>query len=160
MAFLASILGRMLLALIFIVSGITKVMNVAQTQAFIDEATTLPVDVALPVGIFELVFGVFLAIGFMTRISSVLLFVFTLATIFFFHNQVGDAGVLQAALRNLAIAGGLLMVFAYGQARGSVDIWRERDLARRAEIRAAKAEGREKGAREAEERLVAEPVEV
>ena len=132
----------MLLALIFIVSGITKVMNVAQTQAFIDAAITLPADMALPVGIFELVLGVFLAIGFMTRISSVLLFAFTLATVVLFHSEVTDPAVLQSALRDLAIAGGLLMVFAYGQARGSVDIWRERDRTRRAQIRAAKAEAR------------------
>ncbi|MBB3034017.1 DoxX family protein [Alteriqipengyuania lutimaris] len=157
MAFLASVFGRILLALIFIVSGVTKVMNVAQTQAFIDKAIALPADIALPVGIFELVFGVFLAIGFMTRISSVLLCGFKLATIVVFHSEVSEPAVLQAALRNLAIAGGLLMVFAYGQARGSLDIWRERDRARRAEIRAAKAQAREKGAREAEARLAAEP---
>ena len=159
MAFLASVIGRMLLALIFIISGVTKVMNVAQTQAFIDKVTTLPANLALPVGIFELVFGVFLAIGFLTRISSLLLFGFTLETVFFFHNQLGDQLQLQLALKNLAIAGGLLMVFAYGQARGSVDVWRERDRARRAEIRAARAEGRERGAREAEARSASGPAD-
>ena len=158
MAFLASVIGRMLLALIFIISGVTKVMNVSQTQAFIDKVTTLPANLALPVGIFELVFGVFLAIGFLTRISSLLLFGFTLATVFF-HNQLADRLQLQLALKNLAIAGGLLMVFAYGQARGSVDVWRERDRARRAEIRAARAEGRERGAREAEARSASGPAD-
>ena len=87
MAFLASVLGRMLLALIFIMAGINKVMNIAATKAYIGDATTLPGDLALPVGIFELVVGVFLAIGFLTRISSLALFVFTLTTIFFFHNE-------------------------------------------------------------------------
>lgn len=143
MAFLAAVIGRMLIALIFIISGITKVMNVSATAQFIERSTTLPPGIALPVGIFEIVFGVFLAIGFMTRISSMLLFGFTIATIVFFHNVVGDAMQFQIALKNLAIAGGLLMVFAYGQARGSVDVWRERDRARRAELRAAKAAARE-----------------
>ena len=144
MAFLASVLGRMLLALIFIISGITKIMHVTATAELIEKATTLPPSIALPVGIFELVFGVFLAVGFMTRVSSVLLFGFTLATVVLFHNKVGDPLQVQMALKNVAIAGGLLMVFAYGQARGSVDLWRERDRARRAELRAAKAEAREK----------------
>ena len=85
----------------------------------------------------------FLAVGFLTRISSIVLFVFTLATVPFFHNVVGDQSQLQMALKNIAIAGGLLMVFAYGHARGSVDVWRERDRARRAEIRAARAQARE-----------------
>lgn len=143
MAFLASILGRMLIALIFIISGVTKMMNISATAQFIERSTTLPPDLALPVGLFEIVFGVFLAIGFMTRISSILLFGFTIATIVLFHNQVGDAMQFQIALKNLAIAGGLLMVFAYGQARGSLNVWRERDRARRAELRAAKAQARE-----------------
>ncbi|MEL7691734.1 DoxX family protein [Citromicrobium bathyomarinum] len=142
MAFLASVIGRMLLGLIFIVSGIAKIMHVSATAELIAKATTLPPSIALPVGIFELVFGVFLAVGFMTRVSSVLLFGFTLATVVLFHNKVGDPLQVQMALKNVAIAGGLLMVFAYGQARGSVDVWRERDRARRAELRAARAEVR------------------
>ena len=142
MAFLASVIGRMLLGLIFIVSGIAKIMHVSATAELIAKATTLPPSIALPVGIFELVFGVFLAIGFMTRVSSVLLFGFTIATMVLFHNKVGDPLQVQMALKNVAIAGGLLMAFAYGQARGSVDVWRERDRARRAELRAAKAESR------------------
>jgi putative oxidoreductase len=146
MAFLASVLGRILLALIFIVAGITKLVNLSDTQTFLEKATTLPTSIALPVGIFEVVFGMFLAIGFMTRVSSILLCGFTLATIFFFHNALADHSQLQVALKNLAIAGGLLMVFAYGQARGSVDVWRERDRARRAELRAARAGGKDDGA--------------
>tara|TARA_B100001179_G_C18564214_1_gene392027 strand:- start:795 stop:1247 length:453 start_codon:yes stop_codon:yes gene_type:complete len=142
MAFVASIVGRMLIAVIFIMSGISKVMNIPDTASFIERSTDLPPSIALPVGIFEVVFGVFLAIGFMTRISSILLFVFTLGTIYFFHNQVGDPQAVQLALRDLAIAGGLLMAFAYGQASGSVDMWRERDRTRRAELRAAKAQAR------------------
>mgnify|MGYP003133068118 FL=1 len=142
MAFLASVIGRMLLGLIFIVSGIAKIMHVSATAELIAKATTLPPSIALPVGIFELGFGVFLAVGFMTRVSSVLLFGFTIATVVLFHNKVGDPLQVQMALKNVAIAGGLLMVFAYGQARGSVDVWRERDRARRAELRAAKAEAR------------------
>ena len=142
MAFLASVIGRMLLGLIFIVSGIAKIMHVSATAELIAKATTLPPSIALPVGIFELVFGVFLAVGFMTRVSSVLLFGFTIATMVLFHNKGGDPLQGQMALKNVAIAGGLLMAFAYGQARGSVDVWRERDRARRAELRAAKAESR------------------
>ena len=42
----------------------------------------------------------------------------------------------------LAVIGGLLMVFAYGQVRGQVGVWRERDRAHDAEIKAARAEGK------------------
>ena len=63
-----------------------------------------------------------------------------------FHNQITDPQVAQQALKNLAIIGGLLMVFAYGQVRGTLGSWRERDRAHDAEVRAAHAEGRAEGA--------------
>ena len=45
-----------------------------------------------------------------------------------------------------AVAGGLLMVFAYGQVRGQISLWRERDRAHDAEVKAARAEGKAEGA--------------
>lgn len=146
MAMIASIIGRLMLALLFILAGLNKIMNTADTAAYIEAQTALPPILALPTGIFELVFGLLLAIGFMTRLSAIALAVFTLLTIPLFHAQLTDQLQLTAALKNLAIAGGLLMVVAYGQARGSVDTWRERDRTRKAEIKAAHAEGRAKGA--------------
>ena len=91
------------------------------------------------------VLGLMLAIGLMTRIASVLLAGFCLLAAFFFHNAFGDITQLTAALKNLAIAGGLLVVFAYGQMRGSFDHMRERNRARKAELRAAHAEGKAEG---------------
>ncbi|ABC64392.1 DoxX family protein [Erythrobacter litoralis] len=146
MAMIASIAGRLMLALLFILAGLNKIMNPADTAAYIEAQTALPPSLALPTGIFELVAGLFLAAGFMTRLSAFVLAVFTLLTIPLFHAQVSDPTQMTMALKNLAIAGGLLIVVAYGQARGSVDKWRERDRARKAEIKAAHAEGRAKGA--------------
>lgn len=145
MSTIAAIIGRILLAVIFISAGIGKIMDPAVTAEYIESATTLPGALALPTGIFELVVGLMLAIGLMTRIAAILLAGFCLLTIFFFHNAFGDPTQLTAALKNLAIAGGLLMVFAYGQMRGSFDHMRERNRARKAELRAAHAEGKAEG---------------
>lgn len=145
MSTIAAIVGRIMLAVIFILSGIGKIADPAATAAYIESATTLPGSLALPTGAFELVLGLMLAIGFMTRIASVLLAGFTLLAAFFFHNDFGDQMQLTAALKNLAMAGGLLMVFAYGQMRGSFDYMRERNRARKADLRAAHAEGRVEG---------------
>ncbi|WP_374407629.1 DoxX family protein [Pelagerythrobacter sp.] len=145
MSTIAAIIGRIMLAVIFISAGIGKIMDPAGTAAYIDSATSLPGSLALPTGIFELVLGLMLAIGFMTRLVSILLAGFCLLTIFFFHNQFGDSTQLTAALKNLAMAGGLLVVFAYGQMRGSFDHMRERNRARKAELRAAHAEGKAEG---------------
>ena len=94
------------------------------------------------VGVFEIVAGLVLASGFMTRIASVALIVFTALATLFFHERVTDQAQAAMALKNLAVIGGLLMVFAYGQVRGQVGLWRERDRAHDAEIKAARAEGK------------------
>lgn len=146
MSMIAAFIGRIFLAIIFILAGINKIMDPAGTAAYIESATTLPGSLALPTGIFELVCGLLLAVGFMTRIVAILLAGFCLLTIFFFHNQFGDPGEVQSALKNLAMAGGLLLVFAYGQMRGSFDDMRARSKTQKAELRAAHAEGKAEGA--------------
>ena len=109
-------------------------------------ATNLPASLVVPVGVFELVAGVLLAIGLMTRLVSLLLAAWTLLTIFFFYNQFTDPVEGPLAAASMAIIGGLLMTFAYGHMRGSYDHMRERRRTYDAELRAARAEGRAEGA--------------
>jgi putative oxidoreductase len=157
---IAALIGRILLSLIFIVSGASKLFDPAGTEALIT-GVGLPAGLAIPAGLFELIAGLALALGFMTRLFSVLLAGFCLVTAFFFHNQFGDPMQAAMALKNVAIAGGLLCLFAHSQMRWSYDSMRlkrkaeiaERDAAekvREAELRAAKAEA----ANEAHERTL------
>lgn len=150
MNIIAALVGRILLALIFIVSGASKLFDPAGTEALIT-GVGLPAGLAIPAGLFELVAGLALALGFMTRMFAILLAGFCLATAFFFHNQFGEPMQAAMALKNVAIAGGLLCLFAHSQMRWSYDSMRltrkaeiaERDAAekvREAELRAAKAE--------------------
>ncbi len=127
---IAALIGRILLSLIFIVSGANKLFDPAGTEALIT-GVGLPSGLAIPAGLFELIAGLALALGFMTRLFSVLLAGFCLVTAFFFHNQFGDPMQAAMALKNVAIAGGLLCLFAHSQMRWSYDSMR---LKRKAEI--------------------------
>ena len=60
-------------------------------------------------------------IGFRTRITAGVLFVFALATAAFFHNHFGDQNQFIHFFKNIAIAGGLLHVIAFGGGRVSLD---------------------------------------
>lgn len=146
MATIAAIIGRILLGALFVFSGFGKVMDPAATAAYMEAQSPIPGSFAMGVGIFEIVAGLVLASGFMTRIASALLIGFTALATLFFHEQVTDQLQAQMALKNLAIIGGLLMVFAYGQVRGSIGVWRERDRAHDAEVKAARAEGKAEAA--------------
>lgn len=142
MATIAAILGRILLGALFIFAGFGKVMDPAGTAAYMEAQSPLPGSLALTAGWFEIVAGLVLASGFMTRIASVLLIGFTALATLLFHEKVTDQVQAAMALKNLAVIGGLLMVFAYGQVRGQLGLWRERDRAHDAEVKAAHAEGK------------------
>jgi putative oxidoreductase len=145
MSMIAALVGRILLAVIFIVSGIGKIMDPSPAAGMM-AAAGLPANMAMGVGVFEVVAGVLLAIGLMTRLVSIVLFVYVALTILFFHSAFTDPAQQVNALKNLAIMGGMLMVFAYGQMRWSYDHWRARDKVHDAELRVARAEGKAEGA--------------
>ncbi len=156
MSAIAAFIGRLLIALLFILSGIPKIIDPTGAASLL-EAANLPGSLAQTTGIFEVVAGLLLALGVMTRLVSILLFGFTLLTIFFFHNQFGDPMQAAQAMKNVAIAGGLLMVFAYGhmywgydrmraQRKGEVEAADANERAHEAELKAARAEGRDRGA--------------
>ena len=156
MSMIAAVIGRVLIAVMFIVSGLQKIADPGPTAQML-AGTNLPANLALPTGVFEVVAGVLLAVGLMTRLTALVLFVFVGLTIFFFHNQFTDPLQGTLALKNLAIMGGLLMTFAYGQVRGTVDYMRERRKTYDAELRAARAEGRAEGATAVPHAVVADP---
>ena len=157
MNMIAAAIGRILLSLIFIVSGASKLFDPAATEAMIVSAG-LPSGLAIPTGAFELIGGIAIALGFMTRLFSILLAGFCLATVLFFHRDFTDPVQATMALKNVAIAGGFLCLFAHSQMRWSYDsmrLTRKTEIAERegvtnaheAELRAAAAEARAEGLR-------------
>jgi len=144
-------IGRILIALLFIASGIGKLADPASTAQML-AAVGLPTGLAVPTGLFELIAGLALVFGVLTRLFAVLLAGFCLAAAFFFHNNFTDPMQAAMLLKNVAIAGGLLCLTAVDSLRWSYDAMRERrrseiaaqDAVERqheAELRAARVEG-------------------
>lgn len=157
MATLAAIIGRLCIAVLFVLAGAGKLMDPGGTAQYITSTTGLSPTLAVPAGIFEIVAGLLLGLGVITRLVAVVLAGFVALATVLFHSQVTDPMQAQAALKNLAIFGGLLMVFAYGQVSWRVSTWKERSRRHDAELAAARAETR---ADLAEHRTAAgEPVE-
>jgi len=115
-------IGRLLLAAIFIFSGVGKALAPAGTIGYIESAglpfATLGLIVAIAV---ELGGGVLLALGIKTRIVALGLAIFSVVTALVFHNALGDQNQLIHFLKNIAMAGGLLQVVAFGAGAYSVD---------------------------------------
>ncbi len=124
--------GRVLIALIFIISGIGKLANWSGTASFM-AAKGLPlVPLLLAVTVIvELVGGILVAIGYRTDLSALSLFIYLVPVTLIFHdfwNYRGLEAQMQLVnfLKNLAIMGGLLTVAASSPSPMSVDEVRTR----------------------------------
>jgi putative oxidoreductase len=115
-------LGRVMISTIFVLSGLSKLAAPAMTIGYI-QSVGLPLPpVAYGIAAFiEVVGGITLLFGYRTRIVAGVLFLFTLATAVFFHNHFGDQNQFIHFFKNIAMAGGLLHVIAFGGGRVSLD---------------------------------------
>lgn len=114
--------GRLMISTLFILAGLSKLAAPAMTIGYI-QSVGLPLpSVAFALSAFvELAGGITLLLGYRTRIVASVLFFFTLATAAFFHNHFGDQNQFIHFFKNVAIAGGLLNVIAFGGGRVSLD---------------------------------------
>jgi putative oxidoreductase len=115
-------LGRVLLAAIFILSGVGKLLAPAATIGYM-ESVGLPFATLGLVGAIALEVGggLLLVVGLRTRLVAAVLAVFTIVTGLIFHHAIGDQNQMIHLLKNFAIAGGLLQVMAFGAGAYSLD---------------------------------------
>ncbi len=114
--------GRALISALFLVSGAGKLAAPAATLAAI-EAAGLPLP-TLSYGaatLVEIGGGLLLIAGYRTRLIALLLAVFAVATAVTFHAALADQNQMFHFLKNLAVAGGLLQVAAFGAGPISFD---------------------------------------
>jgi putative oxidoreductase len=106
-------------------SGVGKAATPAMTLAYI-KAAGLPFAPLALAGsaLVELAGGFALVFGYRTRLAATALAVFSLLTAMFFHSNFADQNQMIHFLKNVAIAGGLLQVAAFGGGRLSLDAGR------------------------------------
>lgn len=116
------LLGRILLAVIFLLSGFGKLTAISGTAAYFG-ALGLPVPTvtAVLVGLIELLGGLAVLIGFQTRIVAWVLAIFTVATGLVAHTGWADQMQMIQFLKNLAITGGFVLLASSGAGAYSID---------------------------------------
>jgi putative oxidoreductase len=121
------LVGRILLALIFIISGFGKIMGFDATLGYIRSAGLPFAQLsAMAAIVVELGGGILLVLGWKARWAAAALFVFVLVAALYFHAfwaSPPDQAMMQQIqfMKNLAIMGGMLYVMAYGSGPYSVD---------------------------------------
>ncbi|HEY4250021.1 MAG TPA: DoxX family protein [Roseomonas sp.] len=114
--------GRLLIAILFLLSGLGKISAPAGTQAYI-AAAGLPAPFLAYLGALavEIGGGTLLVIGYRTRIVALVMAGFTLVAALFFHSNLADQNQMIHFFKNIAIIGGLLQVAAFGAGAFSLD---------------------------------------
>ena len=114
------VLGRIFLSAIFLIEGMNKIFNYEGTIEYM-ESFKVPEYLAIPAIIVEILFPLLLIVGYQTKISALVLAIFTLATALIFHTDFTSQMQLTSFLKNFAIAGGFLIIFVNGAGKYSID---------------------------------------
>ena len=116
------LVGRILLAILFILSGLFKLAGPAGTQGYIASVgVPAPLLAYIVAVVVELGGGVLLLVGYRVRFAATALAIFTVAAALLFHHAFGDQNQFIHFVKNLAITGGLLQVIAFGAGSFSFD---------------------------------------
>ena len=120
----AALAGRLLLAAIFLHEAAAKLTGysaaLAYMQAFGVPGQLLPLAIAVELGC-----GLLILLGYQTRAAALILAAFCVAAAVLFHTRFGDRNQLLHFEKDLAIAGGLIVLFAHGAGAWALDaVWR------------------------------------
>ncbi len=124
---LSALIGRVLLALMFLMAGFSKLGGLEGTAGYIaSKGLPLPQLLAIGAAVLELVGAVLLIVGWQARWAALALAAFTLLATVLFHNfwaMPAEQKMMQQLmfLKNLAAIGGLLVVFAFRAGPLSLD---------------------------------------
>jgi len=114
------VLARLMMGALFVLAGVGKAGALQETQVYMAEFG-IPAGLVWPTIAFELVAGGLLIVGVGSRLVALALAVFTLASAMVFHRVVSDPTQMVMLLKNIAIAGGLLLFVKHGSETFSFD---------------------------------------
>jgi putative oxidoreductase len=116
----AAPIGRLFLAMMFLMAGLSKIGNYAGTQGYMEAmgvpGALLPLVIAL-----EALGGLAIILGWQTKIASLALAVFCVVSAVMFHNDFSNQAEMSSFMKNITIAGGFLLLIAHGPGAYALD---------------------------------------
>jgi putative oxidoreductase len=112
--------GRLFLAMMFFMSGLSKIGNYAGTQGYMEavgvSGALLPLVIVL-----EALGGLAIILGWQTKIASFALAGFCVVSAVLFHNDFSNQAEMASFMKNVTIAGGFLLLVAHGPGAYALD---------------------------------------
>ena len=117
---IAEFLGRVLLSTLFLVEGIGKISMQGDVIMYMEDYG-VPGILFTPATILEIVFPLLLIVGYKTRWVAGVMALFTFTVAIIFHTNFSEGIQMIFFLKDLAIAGGFMIIVAYGPGKISLD---------------------------------------
>ena len=114
------VLGRIFLSTLFLIEGTNKIFNYEETIQYM-ENFGVQGYLAIPAIILEILFPLLLIIGYQTKIAALVMMIFTIVVAIIFHTNFDDQMQFITFFKDIAIAGGFIIIFVNGAGKFSVD---------------------------------------
>ena len=114
------LIGRIFLSALFLIEGIGKLFTQEQVITYMEDYG-VPGIFFIPAIVVEILFPLLLIVGYKTKLAASVMTLFTLTVAIIFHTDFSDGMQLIFFLKDLAIAGGFMIIIAYGSNKFSLD---------------------------------------
>jgi len=117
---IVELIGRVFLSALFLIEGVGKLFTQEQVITYMEDYG-VPGILFIPAVVLEILFPLLLIVGYKTRLAALVMTLFTLTVTIIFHTDFSDGMQLIFFLKDLAIAGGFMIIIAYGSNKFSLD---------------------------------------
>ena len=118
--YIVEFIGRILISALFLIEGIGKISMQEDVMMYM-ENYGIPGILFIPAVILEILFPLLLIVGYKTKLAAFVMALFTFTVAIIFHTDFSKGMEMVFFLKDLAIAGGFLMIFVYGANKISLD---------------------------------------
>ena len=113
-------LGRIFLSSLFLIEGVKKFFLQEETIIYMEEYG-VPEILFFPSLVLEILFPILIIVGYKTKWAASVLALFTFAVAIIFHTNFSEGMQMLFFLKDIAIAGGFMLIIAYGPGEISLD---------------------------------------
>ena len=117
---IVELVGRIFISALFLIEGVGKLFTQEQVITYMEDYG-VPGILFIPAVVVEILFPLLLIVGYKTRLAALVMTLFTLTVAIIFHTDFSDGMQLIFFLKDLAIAGGFMIIIAYGSNKFSID---------------------------------------
>ena len=114
--------GRIFLSLLFLIEGLGKI-SIQEDVIMYMEDFGVPGILFVPAVILEILFPLFLIVGYKTKWAASIMALFTFTVAIIFHTDFSEGMQMMLFLKDIAIAGGFMIIIAYGPGKISLDYY-------------------------------------